>query len=832
MNKINIPFRGMTNVPDDSFSQDGSMSVLLNMRHKGGELVPVEKPTSTDAANVRQALFHAQTGFWVYLKSGGLLEVEGVDEQGGFRGQTIKESGVNSFAILGNVVIMYLENSVEYAIWRGGYYELLGELPRIYNRLSFILKGDGNKELVKTSYGEEDQVKTDKVGKINELLDLIYKEGGFIDRVWFRVAYRLFDGSYLSISEIKQVSWYGEGERDYFIGMFNTSKHLYVHEDTTSQLQYKYSVRYFNVDMSLNLAFPEKWRDIIAGVDVFTTGSIPSFVLKKDGDSEYYDGRTIDEFRDGILNAEFYKMAEYDIKGKLLWKIDNTSPSNLAVQKTLTEANNDIYTANDSYINNNLLHIYNYKKLLFPGYGIGEVVSKVHGSHPGGNYIIYVVINTNDGDVIVKNKVVLRGVTPLRYYSYPDYRAYKMYVYDEDEDTWRMYSLNPHPYRNESYIFEAVYMSVEVFIDELDSYIVSGYVLGAVEGVSVGNPGLKVDSYELVRNTLRVSAVDNPFYFPTSQTYKFDSDIMGVMTNAEAISTGQFGQYPLYVFTKNGIWAMQVDASGKGAYVSQSPFSKEVCSGAICAVSGGIVFTTERGVMAISGGQVTELSAPLDGLNNEILEESWGLCAEIYKVLIGGDIGESMRPMPIRDYIKGVATRIAYNYLHNEVIVSNIAHDYSYVYNLTNNEWSVIDKTFDVPTNKYPELIVFNSKDAERLDFSVPESGTQDVFLVTRPIKVDTLDFKRLRQAALRCTFDGVLGFYILGSNDGASFVCIAGKEYGLRENPGMHRDLITSMSRSKQYKYIAIAVAGKMKGRISLAEMLVEGGFASNQLR
>ena len=271
MNKINIPFKGMTNVPDDSFSQDGSMSVLLNMRHKGGELVPVEKPTSTNATNVKQALFHAQTGHWVYLKSGGLLEVESVDEQEGFRGQTIKESGVSSFAILGNVVIMYLESSVEYAIWRGGYYELLGELPRVYNRLSFILKGDGNKEFVKTSYGTEAQVKTDKVGKINELLDLIYKEGGFIDRVWFRVAYRLFDGSYLSISEIKQVSWYDESVQDHFIGMFNTSKNLCVHRDT----DYKYSVRYFKVDMSLNLAFPEKWRDIIAGVDVFTAGSIP-----------------------------------------------------------------------------------------------------------------------------------------------------------------------------------------------------------------------------------------------------------------------------------------------------------------------------------------------------------------------------------------------------------------------------------------------------------------------------------------------------------------------------------------------------------------------------
>jgi hypothetical protein len=80
------------------------------------------------------------------------------------------------------------------------------------------------------------------------------------------------------------------------------------------------------------------------------------------------------------------------------------------------------------------------------------------------------------------------------------------------------------------------------------------------------------------------------------------------------------------------------------------------------------------------------------------------------------------------------------------------------------------------------------------------------------------------------------LNFYILGSNDGANFVCITGKEYPSKNGDESvevwRRDLITSMSRSKQYKYIAIAVAGIMKGRISLAEMLAEGGFASNQLR
>ena len=160
------------------------------------------------------------------------------------------------------------------------------------------------------------------------------------------------------------------------------------------------------------------------------------------------------------------------------------------------------------------------------------------------------------------------------------------------------------------------------------------------------------------------------------------------------------------------------------------------------------------------------------------------------------------------------------------------------MYSLANQEWSIIDVVFDVTTNSYPELVVYNNDKQLRYKFTEGNDKVP-IVAITRPVKVETLDFKRLLQAALRCTFEGSLNFYVLGSNDGVRFVCITGKECPTKSevdsgvtSVSTQRDLITSMSRSKQYKYIAIAVAGKMKGRISLAEMLVEGGFASNQLR
>ena len=112
MEKINVSFKGMTNIPDDSFSGDGDMAVVLNMRHKGGELVQCQPPAATPVSyKVRQAMFHAKSGKWLELHEDGELWLRD--------GKEAIQAGVESFAILGNVVVMYSENKVFYAIWRG-----------------------------------------------------------------------------------------------------------------------------------------------------------------------------------------------------------------------------------------------------------------------------------------------------------------------------------------------------------------------------------------------------------------------------------------------------------------------------------------------------------------------------------------------------------------------------------------------------------------------------------------------------------------------------------------------------------------------------------------
>ena len=64
-----------------------------------------------------------------------------------------------------------------------------------------------------------------------------------------------------------------------------------------------------------------------------------------------------------------------------------------------------------------------------------------------------------------------------------------------------------------------------------------------------------------IPNGLKVSATDNPLYFPARNTYKVGNvEIIAMASNTIAVSTGQVGATPLYVFAKDGIYGLFVDA--------------------------------------------------------------------------------------------------------------------------------------------------------------------------------------------------------------------------------------------------------------------------------
>lgn len=947
MEKKIISFKGITNVPDDGLNEAGDMAVLMNMRHKGGELVPCQRPDETNQLNVDKALYHANSGCWIILRNG-ILEAR---KDGYFKTLVWeKEKHVTSFALMGNIIIINFADRVEYAIWRNGDFEYLGGLPEVprmeiettrrpvktstapnkyYRYLNTAITNGKNAELWNNYV---------RKGYLDKCLNTLYESAAFVDLANFRLAIKLFDGTFISLSPVYVVNGtHDTSSNTDPAGGIKNFRWTFPMGTTDETLEYTAAVEGFIPKFTLEEYDFTQWGDIISSVCLFTTGSIPLHGVGKgtqfysngsiiSRDYEDYVPLTSEEFKKRIVGSQYYKIAEFDLKGELVFSLNNTSPSNLAQQEVLAVANIHQSKGADTFVMNSRLHVNDIETLFFPGFndltafGEDTYLSDVK------KIVVKTYINTQNGDVTVlaENKNVDMNVSALL--TYPDARAYKMDVYiqgaignqytlyyksfeltkDEsgtfayyiDSKAWdlRKIEINTsvtygitvinekgllNKYKNETsviftYNSNGYWVANDEKVDMPKYFNISGNpsaddtftvkitnanpvtVISLTRGFNstMGSMPEKVLDATLVwensslkdftvdnktikevrKNTLKVSAVDNPFYFPTAQTYKFEGEIKGLASNAEAISPGQFGLFPLYVFTDTGIWAMQVDTSGQGAYTTQSPASREVCNGAICPVSGGVVFSTDKGVMVISGGQVADLSAALDGFEVDFFEENATVWEKIF-AKAGKDA--VVNPVPIREYIKGAV--IAYNYHYNEIIVSNKAlfeggaAPYSYVYSLTNQVWSVIDTVFDLTTNKYPELVVFDKGDGKMYTFE-DGAAKNKVVAITRPFTLGSIDFKRIRQAGLRTTFNGQLNFYVLGSIDGAVFKCITGKEYpsknGNEPTNVTRRDLVTAMSRSKQYKYFAIAVVGDIEGRISMAELLVDMGFANNKIR
>lgn len=922
MNKVNIQFGGMANIPDESVAQDGQMAVLMNMRHKGGELVNSLPPSSpASLGNVEQMLYHNNSKRWLVLNNG----VINVYKEDYSADGDISAKGVKSFALLGNIVVINLENDVVYAIWRDNKFVYLGAVPmppEMGIKTSGVLASERAIDTISGLKAFADH----STGLFDKCLATLYEKGVYVDNAIFIVAIRFFDGTY------RYSHWYFiRNEHKASLSSFLPNGFGYEIDAesnflTTGTSPNSYPLLlgnfcnhvigfYPEFDLSYDLS---EWKDIITSIDIFSSGSIMGQKrIESQSLGETYCKKGIPLLRKEIEEySMFRKVAEYNLKGELVYKISNTSPSNLNAQDELPVSNRREILSDKEFVFNNKLHVV--KKEEKPEIATDNVLSINGDDMPivedcpsyiefkNGNvihhtlekyynkaYLPYLISQPMKGivrqEIKIENNLkldvnykenpnmdmsvalngsgefgyrvdydVIANVTNMiaNFFTDPMYTG-GTFRPRLDETTFMSKALQTdgvgYSSRYEVHILENEVKIITpsntktMTITEAGGWGISRgtYMCDAYLHVMVNRQdtlytidkfAYQIANFELkkeykepvLRNILKVSAQDNPFYFPNGQTYMFDGEIKGLASNAEAISQGQFGQYPLFVFTTEGIWAMQVDSTGKGAYTTQTPFSREVCNGEVCPVSGGIIFTTDRGVMAISGNQVTEISAPLDGDSPDYIN-STSIFAKIYEA---GEFNSKnlLVPENIRTYIKGA--KIAYNYLHNEVILSNANKGYSYVYQIDSQRWSMTYSVFDITTNSYPELVVYNNKSGVVLVFADRNKYSYSL-AITRPFTLGTLDFKRLRQAALRYKGEGYAYFYVLGSNDGREFVCLTGKEFMGRDNDLNNRDLVTPMSRSRQCKYFAIAVAlPNFSGSVSLAELLVDAGLANNKLR
>ena len=908
-------FKGINHSTDSVLAQDGECLDVINMRMSNGSLLPMPKPAKVaELERGYSALFwHTLPQCYIGITDDSAREAHFYDKDFKRISTGVLVNDVSSVEFVGNVACCLTRSGIHYLLFEKGGYRALGQRPEIPDcniTLSSKL------ESVVTEYTYYSTISSDTVdaswkynekGYIDECISALNKKGYYIDRALFRVALRLYDGSYVNVSNIIYASdevYAGDTGRD-------ARNMLSEAIDTANPAKYRVRVRGFKPEFTFDTSALEKWRNIIVGIDVFSTASIPGKSSELGGRTqkfEIYTEKSLDTLWEDIVSASlFYKIAEYDIDGKLVSRLEDVSTVSLALQQGLeTEAvpsSFSSYGVQSSFVYNGRLHIADIREYFFKGHNIAAYLPVNGTKNSADAMLVQVKLRTTQGDFIAERHY---ANPPLCHdghnyllpamLTYPDTRACEIGIYIQKGETiyGKMFPLNAHRYLNVACYLHKWYSPYSVKVtavfsnggspsanisavdairifggtgtyeivysatkgswlykggsfppSEFSSMKIFAIHRGAVDGDKlvftikrgdvtdftfrdVNNiivdetwtvmdkmPQADSNPYEERRNVMKVSMVENPFVFPARCTYTpSQSAIVGLSSNTVALSQGQFGQFPLYVFCNDGIWAMSVDPSGSVAYMSCNQVSRDVCinNNSICGIGGGVVYAGKQGMMLIAGNSVKKFSTAMDGNAPTLATVPDDILARISSLVA---LHCSSADSSFQHFIADAF--VAYMPSHNEVLIGNRSFDYSYVYSFASGVWTRCCGKLqsEVKGMSIPHFIA--PADGGTALFSVPDevSGDNRVMLVTRPQIWGSKLPKRILQLMLHAyveppsaTSPGMplLACYMLASNDGVHFKLISGSERSERT-----QDILFPYFPTQSYKYYVFAIVGNM---------------------
>lgn len=406
----------------------------------------------------------------------------------------------------------------------------------------------------------------------------------------------------------------------------------------------------------------------------------------------------------------------------------NIDLRNVVSREVMTDdyESHDLLIPRHSNTYNARLNLTDIAKKLFLGYDSASQFPFTNGS-PTTTVRIYYFIKQDNKDITVcsESSSLLSMDGPLTYIFYPNIHAYKAIIAYKSADgistIYREVPLSQHPTLNGAYFFGGLSYSLQ---DDTDK--------------SSSNPGTSADRTIQLQNKIYTSEVNNAYYFPFSGISTVGSRrVFALSSAAKALSQGQFGQHPLYAFSDEGVWALEVNKDG--TLVPAQPFTRDVCinTESITQLDSSVLFATDRGIMLISGSNSICISDNLDysqTFNISSLPNSDKLLS------LAGFKQSDLSYVAFRDYVKGC--RMLYSYNLQRIIVFNRNYPYAYVYSLRSKNWGMIPSSIDSTIPSYPEAIA-QLADGSIVDYSATAEGSitgiKGVF-ITRTIKLDAPD--------------------------------------------------------------------------------------------
>ncbi|MEG2164102.1 MAG: hypothetical protein RRY55_06455 [Bacteroidales bacterium] len=844
-------------------SVDGECCDMVNLRNKDGMWQVTGRPHKLIASTGKGCLLkyiHANMDYrHIISYNGKSVSWEADDENSVITicNKHIADiDGISDFESVGNVLIAITKCGCRYMMFSDNSYTDFGVF--IMPELSFSLKKDAplsvsaaGSILPEFVHIANESLSENNLSFITNCFSGIYSRAMtmaqdkdlFIFPFLVRYAVRLYDGSYIKPSPKVLMYPYNsilnsniKSLRTYSIPKDGIT-HIFSGEGDFSYYEY---FDQYKLCFDTGLLPGKEWDEIIEGVDIFISSltnilkdvQIQSYTLHKEDDGGDNYAKWLDvilplesknELTDRVINESlFYKIASLSLKElrgedpditintrdlKFLCKLDSLKQNEILKIDNFSHFE---MGADTSYIYNSRLHLGGIRQF-FPKSFPLSVFEIKQDSYNGitpknvpnkSKCNIKVLLKCNDGEKYVSGDCFMLTdgfISPLL--SYPDRRAKEMEIkfYAQNIMISCKFPLTPSEVENCAYYIEKDLAPIKCF--------------GKLGVASIDYKNFE----EYYPNRMRVSEVNNPFFFPQEFTYSVSMGKILKMAAATAeLSQGQYGEFPLYVFTNEGIWAMQ-QGDGKVLYASQHPVNRDVVlsSKVISGVDKAVAYVSEHGLTILHGSQSEVLSNAFDG-NGEsfdtiMIEEGGCKIVSEYNEIIGA-----------KNYIKD--SEIGYDYIHNELLFLNIGKQYYYSFNLNGSGWvrrQFCNSSLLGFINSYPELWISDAG-GNIYNISQEDDNTDTPFIIaTRNIKGVNLCCKQMKELFIRMNTENIsvpLNVSVLASDaPGSNFITQLNASVGTGVS-----DCIRLPIHTRPYKYFRLVICGGGGNKLNMNNMIM----------
>lgn len=802
-----IKYNGYTATPSDYECPDGDLDAAVNMVPEDGALHPIMPPADLftlptgytiavihkNSNYTHYIIRHEDNFYWVDNPNAGTIFTPADFSSSNLVYTVPADTDIYDVNTIGNTLIILSSVGMIYILWKEGDYNLLGShLPEISidfrnetadhcdefdnNHFSYTLSGEvamlkdqnGVDKTLNSVGGRESETWTVKdeyidtisnavIGALNKGTQTLLENGFFPHPFIIRYALRLYDGSITMHSAPIWMADEGfcrqgqpEHRRVYTV-------HSKWEEDSNNVRGIETYFTYCRLKLKIAAGNLADWSDIVQSVDFFVSPPIYRYkqsgkvtsVITESGtrDKDFnYPGYSEDEYNELVTNSSrFYHVLSVpvnevnsdwikpDLKGKLI---------NLETRELMTDDydSHDTIIPKMSYTYNQRINIADISKRYFHGFTPLQLGFRPADEGQATTYEMRIAVTLNVdgielvyhaysdglyGDISYSSAITGGARKRTFIFFFPSIYATHVDIQYSQDNAFISKDLKRHDMLNGTY----------VLIRPSDYQYPSTEILPRVKDEAIPLP-----------NRIFTSEVGNPFFFPVlGHNTVGTGTIIGIRSAAKALSQGQFGQFPLYAFTTEGVWALEL--SDSGSYKAIQPITRDVCINpeSITQLDSSVLFATDRGIMMISGSNSICIS---DTLNAQYDLFDVLSLPGMRDIIIDDTMENALQYISFHDFLQ--QCRMIYDYTHQRVIVYNPTQSYAYIYSLKSKQWGMMPSAITGSLNSYPDAlaeVAVNDGTAVAanniVNFSqdAPDGITAiDGIIVTRPLKFDISD--------------------------------------------------------------------------------------------